>query len=103
MGSVVRIKNMTGFEYYIIEDIIVYQGHKILEIIQLDVCGFDEHLQAYLIKVTEFKRFCSFDNLFCHGVLHIKEKHHKLYLIERDNQGKFNFLLTNLIHTCIRI
>ena len=85
-GAVIRIKSsQSKFEYAKIEDIYVYRDHKIMVTNLVQVISVNSHLRAFKINVTEKVVLYHTDQLYCHGVLHLKHQGPHAYLIEKDN------------------
>ena len=71
--------------YCSVNTIYVYQDHKIFVLKALSIVAFVEHLKAFEVVPTDQMILATFHNLYRHGVLHLKQKHGKYYLVEKDH------------------
>lgn len=49
----------------------------------MEVVQYTENLRAVQITFTD-KTLCAYDDLFSHGVLHVKQKGQHFYIVERE-------------------
>ena len=92
-GAVVRVKIISDdqsdpfpFQYAKIKDFYIYQDHKIFSTQKLHVIDTNAHIKGIQVELLEdVLLFCS-DDLFSHGVLHLKQQGLEVYLIEKDNR-----------------
>ena len=85
-GAVIRIKSSRSkFDYSRIEDIYVYRDHKIMVTSHIQVVSVNSQLRAFKINITDEVQLHHSDQLYCHGVLHLKQQGLHTYLIEKDN------------------
>ena len=87
LGSVLRVKS-SPFLYAKIADMYIYKDHKIFITYKVNVQYFNQHMRAIEVEITE-EICCLFDDLYCHGVLHLKQL--DMYLIEKDNRVNPSF------------
>ena len=92
-GSIVRVvkstePNILPFMYAQIQEIYVYQNHKLLLTHVVEVVSHEQHFRAIRVSVTQQQLICNITSLYCHGVLHLKQQGHETYLIERDHRSK---------------
>ena len=85
-GTVIRMQNETGFEYCIIEEILIYNDEKIFITKSLQLEGYDGKLCAFHVSATGIEKVVLFKDFYCHGILHLKNKSGKLYIVEKDNR-----------------
>ena len=74
--------------YAQIEEIYVLHDHKVLLTHLLEVISHEQHFRAIKVSVTPQPFLCHYNDLYCHGVLHLKQQGHETYLIERDHWAK---------------
>ena len=92
-GSVIRLRTKDDdgepCTYAQIQDIIVYDNHKIFEVTVLNIIAHDSHCQCMQVEVPETSTIvcCLYSQFHCHGVLHLKQKNNSYYIIEKDNKG----------------
>ena len=88
-GAVIRTKSsqsdVSQFEYARIEEIYVYHDHKIMVTSLIQIVSIISHLRAFKINVTDQVVLYHMDQLYCHGVLHLKQRGPNTYLVEKDN------------------
>ena len=68
-----------------IHHIYIYNDNKFM-IIKL--IAIHSHIQAFKVTVTDQSTLFHTDDLYCHGVLHLKQQGPHLYLVEKDNWVK---------------
>ena len=73
------------FHYAQIKELYVYKDHKIMLTNKIKVVLICPHIRSIKVLVTEQELLCHVDNLYCHGVLHLKYYENDIYLIEKDN------------------
>ena len=79
------------FQYAKIKDFYIYKDHKIFIAQRLNVIGSNTHIRSIQVELIEdVLLFCS-DDLYCHGVLHLKQQGLDTYLVEKDNRVKPTF------------
>ena len=59
------------FHYAQIKELYVYKDHKIMLTNKIKVVSICPHIRSIKALVTEQELLCHFDNLYCHGVLHL--------------------------------
>lgn len=88
-GAVIRVQTPPQFDpapflYCQVQDIYVYKDYKIFKSEVMDVVEYTENLRAVKIILTDKTLLCAYDDLFSHGVLHVKQKGQHFYIIERE-------------------
>ena len=87
--AVVRIKSPPSvddpFTYWTVDTIFVYEDHKIFLLRALCVMNYVEHLKAFEVADTSELILATYYDFYRPGVLHLKAKHSKHYLIEKDH------------------
>ena len=90
--SIVRVKStqpdILPFVYAQIEDVYVYHNHKVLLTHVVEVVSHEQQLRSIKVFVTQRPLLCHSTNLYCRGVLHLKQRGQETYLIERDHWSK---------------
>ena len=82
---VVRVQDESGSLIYgQIEDIYVHNDHKIFVLSVVKIVQYVEHLRAIEIEITDRTLLCLNEDIFRHGVLHIKQKAGRLYIIDYE-------------------
>ena len=72
-----------GHDYCKLCNIYVYNDNmKVFVVEVLHVCSFVDHLKAYHVIPTHKYIIVHYNDLYSHGVLHIKEKNSRLYVVE---------------------
>ena len=85
-GAVIRVKSsQSKFDYARIKDIYVYHDHKIMVTNHIQVASVNSQLRALKINVTDEVQLYHSDQLYYHGVLHLKQQRLHTYIIEKDN------------------
>ena len=92
-GAVVRIKvksddrsDLFPFQYATIKNFYIYKDHKIICAQKLHVIDTNVHIRGIQVKLLEDVLLFRSDDLFSHGVLHLKQQGFEVYLIEKDNR-----------------
>ena len=95
IGCVIRVKCRKNgeFSYAQVNGIIVYENHKLFEVTVLDIIEYDTHCQAYRIEQSEsaVPSLCLYNQFYCHGVLHLKEKNGSHFLVEKDDRNDTSY------------
>ncbi len=92
-GAVVRVHTPVQlgttdpFVYCQIQEVYGYNDHKIFLTNVVQILSYEEHFKAVKVVITEQPLLCHVNELYCHGVLHLKPKGNDLYIVERDNRG----------------
>ena len=77
-GSVIRLHTNVDepCTYAQIQDIIVYDNHKLFEVNMLNIIAHDSHCQCIQVEVPETSTTvcCLYSQFHCHGVLHLKKR-----------------------------
>ena len=85
-AAVIRIKtNKDGvfpFEYAMIKDIYVLEDEKVFNTNLLCVNHFTDHTKSLIVSPTGDEVVVTVQDIFCHGVLHIKQKANGFHLTE---------------------
>ena len=92
IGSVIRVKSQeegpVPFDYVTIHRVFVYKDYKIFMGKKVTIIKFDEHLRAIELVLTENSSLSLSTQLYSHGVLHLKQKEQRYYVVEKDNWVK---------------
>ena len=59
-------------------------NYKIFQLEVLHIVSYVERYRAFEIVHSNDEFLCLFSDFYCHGVLHLKSKHDKSYIIEKD-------------------
>ena len=98
-GNVIRVSGDTDekFLYCLIYEILVFEDKKIFIVKPLKVLEFSKKLCAYEVLLMDSapSKAIFYDSFYTHGVLHIKHKSNKMYIIEKNNANRdiWSFLL----------
>ena len=94
-GAVVRVQSYQSetfpFQYAKIKEFYVYKDHKIIFAHKLNIITSNQHMRAIEVEITEEAMLFLSDDLYCHGVLHLKQHRLNMYLVEKDNRVKPTF------------
>ena len=96
-GAVVRVAVQSDqsetfpFQYAKIKDFYIYKDHKIFTAQKLNVIGSNTHIRGIQVELIEDVLLFRSNDLYCHGVLHLKQQGLDTYLIEKDNRVKPTF------------
>ena len=100
MGFITKVEqlyvsqyNQTNQKHFLlkIKDFYIYKDHKIFTAQKLNVIGSNTHIRGIQVKFIEDVLLFHSDDLYCHGVLHLKQQGLDMYLIEKDNRVKPTF------------
>ena len=95
-GAIVRVKilcepGMLPFKYAQIKEIYVYEDQKVMLMQVVEVISAIHHLRAITVTITEEMYLSHYNNLYCHGVLHLKQLESNYYIVEKDHWNKQTF------------
>ena len=76
-----------------------YKDHKIFTAQKLNVIGSNTHIRGIQVEIIEDVLLFRSNDLYCHGVLHLKQQGLDTYLIEKDNRVKPTFSIKFIHHT----
>ena len=79
------------FQYAKIKNFYIYKDYKIFIAQKLNVIGSNAHIRGIQVQLVEGVLLFRSDDLYCHGVLHLKQQGLDMYLIEKDNRVKPTF------------
>ena len=89
VGALVRVKTSPSlenesdpFSYGQIQHMYVFNDHKIFVLRKVKVLEFVEHFRAVEVEVTNITQLCLLEDMFTHGVLHIKNKLERQYITD---------------------
>ena len=80
--AVIRIDG-EEMKYYKIKRIFIVEEVKVFLLSELDTC-FCHHIMAFEVEETEDQLLCLYSSFARPGVLHMKSKNGKNYIIEKD-------------------
>ena len=74
-GAIVRVKtpSQLPYAYCQIQDIYIYNDHKVFKLGVMKIIQYVEHLRAIEIGFTSQTLLAVYDDFYGHGVLHLKE------------------------------
>ena len=79
------------FQYAKIKNFYIYKDYKIFIAQKLNVIGSNSHIRGIQVELVEDELLFRSDDLYHHGVLHLKPQGLDAYLIEKDNRVKPTF------------
>ena len=88
-GAVVRVTVKSDeserfpFQYAKIKDFYIYKDHKIFTAQKLNVIASNTHIRGIQVELIEDVLLFRSDNLYCHGVLHLKQQGLDNYVPDR--------------------
>ena len=96
-GAIVRVAVQSDqsetfpFHYAKIKDFYIYKDH-IFTTQKLNVIGSNTHIRGIQVELIEDVLLFRSDDLYCHGVLNLKQQALDTYLIEKGNRVKSTFI-----------
>lgn len=75
------------FLYCLIQEVLVHNNIKVFVVIKLNNISFEAHLRAFKVSQTSQRLLVTIKDLFCQGVLHLKQRGVHTYVVERDHWG----------------
>ena len=70
--------------YALITSIYVIEDHKVFHCQVLELLEVVDHLKSLSVLKTNRTMLITYHNFYTHGVLHLKSRNDKLYLVEKD-------------------
>ena len=67
-----------------IQDVYVYNDHKVFQLQGLKVLQYCEHLRVIEVAFTSQLFLCTYNDLYSHQILHLKEKQSTYYIIDKE-------------------
>ena len=65
------------------------QNIMLIQVVKIDYAA--HQLKAIRVIITDETLFCHYNNLYCHGVLYLKQLDSSCYIVERDHWNKDTF------------